>query len=69
MSRTSFGRDASAYTLLPQDHQPWNALYFTSIVTGLCNGYPRAKAPSMYGGLLLMAAAMIVVSFFQDCKH
>lgn len=38
------------------------------LVAGLCNGYPRTKVPSMYGGLLLMAAAMIGASFSKTVR-
>ena len=65
MARTSFGLESNAYTLLPLVGTINLGTMFciSPIAAGLCNGYPRSKAPSMYGGLLLMAAAMVGASF------
>jgi hypothetical protein len=69
-SRTPFGSDARASTLLPLVGTINLATMFciSPLAAGLCNGYPRTKVPSMYGGLLLMAAAMVGASFAKTVR-
>ena len=64
-SRTPFGLEANASTLLPLVGTINLGTMFciSPLAAGLCNGYPRTKTPSMYGGLLLMAGAMVGASF------